>query len=176
MVERERVFAALTLVQIDDGRQPRRTWIKRILARIVIDDAVFQFQFHIHGIWHGCDGGTICRCVVLKDAILQLHGGWFTALVHATYQYTATIRHVGSTGSVCMGKGIAVDGDVGTRFDADQMVETFVEFRTAEVSVQFGAVFDRVAVFIFRIRVLRILRITAIHGNRKYARLNVKGA
>ena len=75
-----------------------------------------------------------------------------------------------------MGKGIAVDGDVGTRFDADQMVETFVEFRTAEVSVQFGAVFDRVAVFIFRIRVLRILRITAIHGNRKYARLNVKGA
>ena len=100
----------------------------RILARIVIDDAVFQFQFHIHGIRHGSDSTAICRCIVLKDAILQLYGSWFTALVHASYQYTATIRHVGSTGSVCMGKGIAVDGDVGTRFDADQMVEALVEF------------------------------------------------
>ena len=128
MVECERVVAALAFVQIDDGRQLRRTWIMRILACIVIDDAVFQFQFHIHGIRHGSDSTAICRCIVLKDAILQLHGGWFTALVHASYQHAATIRHVGSTGSVCMGKGIAVDGDVGTCFDADQMVETLVEF------------------------------------------------
>ena len=130
MVECEFVVAALAFVQIDDGRQLRWTWIMRILARIVIDDAVFQFQFHIHGIRHSSDSTAICRCIVLKDAILQLHGGCLAALVHAAYQHAATIRHVGSTGSVCMGKGIAVDGDVGTRFDADQMVETLVEFRT----------------------------------------------
>ena len=100
----------------------------RILARVVVDDAVFQLQFHIHGIRHGCDGGSICCRVVLKDAILQLHGGSLAALVHATYQHAATIRHVGCTGSVGMGKDIAVDGDVGTCFDADQVVETFVEF------------------------------------------------
>ena len=100
----------------------------RILARIVVDDAVLQFQSYIHGIRHGSDGGTICCRVVLKDAILQLHGSCLAALVHASYQHAATIRHVGCTGSVCMGKGIAVDGDVGTRFDADQMVETLVEF------------------------------------------------
>ena len=128
MVECERVVAALAFVQIDDGRQLRWTWIMRILACVVIDDAVFQFQFHIHGIRHGSDSTAICRRVVLKDAILQLHGGCLAALVHAAYQHAATIRHVGSTGGVCMGKGIAVDGDVGTRFDADQMVETLVEF------------------------------------------------
>ena len=128
MVECEFVVAALSLVQIDDGRQLRWTWIKRILACIVIDDAVLQFQSYIHGIRHGSDSTAICRCIVLKDAILQLHGSGLVALVHAAYQYTSTIRHVGSTGSVCMGKGIAVDGDVGTCFDADQMVETLVEF------------------------------------------------
>ena len=128
MLECKRVVASLALVQIDDGRQLRWIWIKRILTCIVVDDAVFQLQCYVHGIRHGCDSTAICSRVVLKDTILQLHGGSLAALVHATYQYTATIRHVGSTGSICMGKGIAVDGDVGTCFDADQMVETLVEF------------------------------------------------
>ena len=128
MVERERVIAALALVQIDDGRQFRRVLIMRILACVVVDNAVLQLQSYIHGIRHGCDGSTICSRVVLKDAILQLHGGCLAALVHTTYQHAATIRHVGCTGSVGMGKGIAVDGDVSTRFDADQMVESLVEF------------------------------------------------
>ena len=100
----------------------------RILACVVVDDAVLQLQCYVHGIRHGSDSAAICCRVVLKDAILQLHGSCLAALVHASYQHAATIRHVGSTGSVGMGKGIAVDGDVGTRFDAHQVVETLVEF------------------------------------------------
>ena len=140
MLQRKLVFAAFALVQIDDRRPFRQLLLIDVLTGIVVDNAVLQLQVYILGIRHGGKSSTVHGSVVLEDAVPEFYGGWIVNLVHTAYQGTATVWHIGFAGSVCMGKYIAVDSNIGSCLDANQMVKTIAELGTIYIAVYLGAI------------------------------------
>ena len=173
VVERERVVGAL---HGDDrlcarcGGETVGDYIG-IAAGVVVYHAVLHPQRHVHGIGQGGYGGTREGGVVLEDAVLQGYLGRRGGLVHTAYQHTAAVGLVGGAGSVGVGEGVAVDGDVGTRLDAQQVVESRTQVLAVDVAVQFGAVGHGVALVIRWVGILGVGGETAQYGEGQYGGL-----
>ena len=169
MSELQRVFAVFCWIQIDDGRLDRC-----IFARIVVHNAVYQFQTYVLGIRHGRDGCSVHRRIIFEDTVFKLHAGRCCSIIHTSNQNSAAVWHISCTRCIGMGKGIAVDGYTGTRLDAYQVIKSLAQSRTVDVAIQFGTVFDRVAVCISRLWVDFMFRISTIQVEWEHGRLDAE--